>query len=234
MKILVIGGSKGIGLLTVNKALDAGHKVTAFSRNPGELPLDNPALTFVRGNVLNAEDVKKVVKGQDVVVCTLGLSTRKAIGPPFASKSYVLSTGTENIIKAMETTKVKRLVCVTAIGAGDSRHQLTPVAVFALHICLRWLFLEKARQEKIIKDSTTDWTIIRPTALTNSKRSNASVIKDPGFKSGTFTQASRSEVADLILNASADQKAVKQALILSNKPRFGDTVRWVLGYFGLN
>ena len=38
--VLVIGASRGIGLETVKRALEAGHRVRAFARGAASIPLD--------------------------------------------------------------------------------------------------------------------------------------------------------------------------------------------------
>lgn len=36
--ILILGGTGPTGILTVQKALDHGHNVTVYARNPSKLP----------------------------------------------------------------------------------------------------------------------------------------------------------------------------------------------------
>ncbi|HUP26401.1 MAG TPA: NAD(P)H-binding protein [Candidatus Limnocylindrales bacterium] len=164
MDILVIGGSRGIGLQTVKWGLEQGHSVTAFARNPAVIKFKHPKLRLKPGNVLDPMAVQRALQGHDAVICALGLPTLKAIGPPVTKRSYVLSKGTDNIVKAMASNGNKRFICVTAIGAGDSAKLCTPFARLVLRLGLRWLFKEKDEQERLIKNSGLDWTIIRPTA----------------------------------------------------------------------
>jgi uncharacterized protein YbjT (DUF2867 family) len=214
MKIIIIGASRGIGHQTVKAALAAGHSVTALARHPEAL----------------ARTLEKAIAGHDAVICTLGLPTRLAVGPPLAKPSYVLSTGTENIIAAMQKAKVQRLICVTAIGAGDSVKQCTWAAKLALRYCLKWLFQQKDRQEKLIKNSGLKWTIIRPTALTNGKARGPLIGEN--LRSGLLTQVSRADVAATMVKILDQPDTSHKALVLSYPARLGDSIRWVSAYFG--
>jgi len=231
MKIIIIGGSRGIGRQTVKTALERGHNVTVFARNPKVLDIHHPNLHLKAGDVLDSESVEKAIAGHEAVICTLGLPTRLAIGPPFAKPSYVLSTGTANILQAIAKLKINRFICVTAIGTGDSAKQCTPLARLVLRGGLRWLFKEKDRQERFIKASKKiDWTIIRPTALTNGQARGAMV--GPNLGSGILTHVSRADVAATIINNLNLNGSFHKALVVSYPARVGDSFRWVIGYFG--
>lgn len=55
--IVVTGGSRGIGLATVEKALAEGAKVTSFDINPG--PDLGPDMLFVQADVTSAADIAR-------------------------------------------------------------------------------------------------------------------------------------------------------------------------------
>jgi len=234
MKLLVIGGSHGVGSNVVERALELGYIVTVYSRNPGRLDIDHENLRHHPGNVLDASSLREAVKNQDAIICALGLPTRLAIGPPFAGTSYILSGGINNILQAMAAENVERLMCVTAIGTADSAKQCTLFARLSLRVGLRWLFKEKDRQEELIKSSGLDWTIIRPTALTNGReRGNKETKVGEKLRSGILTQVSRPDVAAVMLKMIDDPKSYQKAYVISYNARFGDSVRWVAGYFGI-
>lgn len=230
MKIVVVGGSHGIGLATVEAALAAGLDVVAFSRHATAVTIKNPKLAMVDGDVLDKTILRSVIKDCDAVICALGLSTVAAIGPPLARRNYLLSEGTKNIISLMQETKTKRLLCVTAIGTGDSASSCTPLARLGFRLGLRWLFKEKDRQEDMIKTSQLNWTIIRPTALTNGKQHQKT--DDGKGRYGVLSHISRADVAREMVALLQDKTSYKQAMILSYPPRFGDSIRWAKDYLG--
>ena len=86
-------------------------------------------------------------------------------------KKTTLSDGTRNIVQAMQKHGVKRFVCETSLGIGDSKGRLGFFYTFLLiPLLLRNIFADKEVQERIIQDSSLDWVIVRPAALTNGPR----------------------------------------------------------------
>ncbi len=85
----------GTGRQLVTQALENGHNVIAFARNPEKLELNHLNLIRVaKGDVLDFAVVEQAVQGQDAVLC--------ALGTPAMSKKRLRANGTQNIIHAME------------------------------------------------------------------------------------------------------------------------------------
>ena len=72
MNILVFGASGGTGTRIVQQALQQGHVVTAFARDPAKIHLTHANLHVVRGDILNEDTVKTAVAGQDAVLSAVG------------------------------------------------------------------------------------------------------------------------------------------------------------------
>jgi len=230
MKLIIIGGSRGIGKQIVQSALDQGHIVTVLARNPEAIGMTHSNLRLHAGNALDFSSVERALTGQDAVICALGLPTLKAIGPPLTKRSYVLSSGTENILKAMGSAQMKRFICVTAIATGDSVTQCKPLTRWGLRFGLRRLYKEKDLQEVLIRGSNTNWTIIRPTALTNGPKRSADT--SGRYKIGLLTHVSRADTAAVIIDILDKPATYKRAITVTYPPRFGDSLRWAVGYFG--
>ena len=119
MRVLIVGASKGIGLETTRQALDAGHDVRALARSATAIAVTNPSFEKIRGDALKTEDVKAALVGVDVVIQTLGVGLGDLFRPV-----HLFSDATRVLIAAMRSQGVKRLICVTGFGAGDTRGQL--------------------------------------------------------------------------------------------------------------
>ena len=137
MHVLLIGASKGIGLETTRKALDAGHNVRAFARSAASINLSYPKLEKVRGDALKTEDVEAALIGMDVAIQTLGVGLSDLFRPV-----HLFSDATRVLVPAMKARGVKRLICVTGFGAGDSRasiswHSAVAVPVSSLAALMR-------------------------------------------------------------------------------------------------
>lgn len=161
MKVIIFGSTGTIGRQLVLQSLQLGHQVTAFARTKEKLAdIEHANLNVVEGDVLDFTSVSIAVTGNDVVFCALGAGR----------KGRVRSEGTHNIIKAMEAAGIKRLICQTTLGAGDSKGNLN---FFWKRIMFGWFlkeaYLDHELQEKYIKASSLDWTIVRPAAFTDGK-----------------------------------------------------------------
>ena len=70
------------------------------------------------GDALEVATVKRALTGIDAVIQSLGVSA----GPEIIFESTRLfSKATQVLVTAMQEARVKRLICVTGLGAGDSR-----------------------------------------------------------------------------------------------------------------
>jgi putative NADH-flavin reductase len=102
----------------VKAALEAGHSVHALARSARKIPIDHPKLEKMAGDALATATVKRALSGVGVVIQSLGVSA----GPEVILKpTRFFSKATRVLVTAMEETEVKRLICVTGFGAGDSR-----------------------------------------------------------------------------------------------------------------
>lgn len=165
MKLLIIGGTGATGRELIKHALEDGHYITALVRNPGKLNITHANLNIIKGNVLDFESVQKAVAGQDAVLSALGHKR-------FFIYTSTLSEGTKNIVEAMEMHGVKRFICITTLGINDSRFKMgLYYTLFVIPVIVFFYFMDKIKQEKIIRSSKLNWTIVRPAQLTNGKLS---------------------------------------------------------------
>lgn len=72
MRLLVFGASGGTGRQLVEQALEQGHTVTAFARNPSKIHQVHDNLRVAKGDILDASSVDAAVTGQDGVLSALG------------------------------------------------------------------------------------------------------------------------------------------------------------------
>ena len=187
-KILIIGASRGIGLETVKAGLEAGHEVRAFARSAERIPIDHESLEKFSGDALEAADIREALNGVDVVIEVLGAS----INPETVlTGTRLFSEATRILVDAMEDVGPKRLICVTGLGAGDSRGRLGLMfgVLFALSIAR--IYDDKDVQEQIVKNSTLDWTIARPGILRDGRATGLyQALSDPkDWKAGPIRRA---------------------------------------------
>ena len=206
--VLIIGASKGIGLETVRLALKAGHSVRALSRSANAIRLDDPKLEKLDGDALDRDMMERALVGVDAVIQTLGVSPAPEL---IFSGTRLFSAATRVLVNAMEASGVRRLICVTGFGAGDSRGRGGPLYNARVCLILGRIYADKDAQEWIIRRSRLDWTIVRPTILTDGRRTGAyRVLVDASdWRSGFI---SRADVADFLV------KQIKDASLVHKTP----------------
>jgi putative NADH-flavin reductase len=210
MRVLIIGASKGIGLETTRQALQAGYLVRALSRSAAGIALSHPNLEKVRGDALKTEDVEAALIGVDVVIQTLGVGLGELFRPV-----TLFSDATRVLVAAMGAKGVRRLICVTGFGAGESRAQIGCLQRLPFQIFLGRAYADKSVQERLIEESGLDWTIARPGVLTDGpKTGRYKVLAEAAqWRNGII---SRADVADFLVRQIEDKTSFRQAPVLVN------------------
>ena len=192
MKLLTIGATRGIGFQLLEQALQVGHAVTALVRDPQKMRKQHYGLRVIQGDILDLESVQKAMAEQEAVCVTIGIGiTWRPV--------TVFSQGTRNVLEAMRRQGLRRLICITGIGAGNSKgHGGFLYDRLFNPLLLKTIYEDKDRQEALIRASETEWTIVRPGFLTNGPLTEKyKVITDlTGVTSGKI---SRADVAHFIL-----------------------------------
>lgn len=208
MRVLIIGASKGIGLETTRQAIQAGHNVRALARSASAIALSDPELEKLHGDALKVQDVEAALTGVDVVIQTLGVGLGDLFRPV-----QLFSDATRVLIAAMKDQGVKRLICVTGFGAGDSRESISRLQRLPFKMIFGRAYEDKSLQEQLIKESQLDWTIVRPGVLTNGPRTGRYKILSGSsqWRNGII---SRSDVAEFLVRQIADHSYIHKDPVL--------------------
>lgn len=206
MNVVVFGATGTVGREIVAQALERGHQVTAFSRNPQSMELDHPALSFARGDVLNREDVATAVAGQDAVICALGAGLKGGVRAP----------GTANIITGMQRHSVRRLVCLSTLGVGESGVHLNFYWKYIMFgMLLRNAFADHVAQEKSVQSSGLDWTLVRPSAYTDGPQTGRYQHGFDTQKRRLSLKISRADVAHFTMETLEKKRYIHHAPCVS-------------------
>ena len=159
---LLIGATGSTGREILASASLAGLSVRALVRDAARLPpAQRCGAEVVQGDVRDVESLRLALRGASAVVSVLGT-------PLTLKPVSLLSVGTRAIVEAMSAAGVRRLLCVTGMGAGDSRgHGGFMYDRILLPALLGRIYADKDRQEAIVRASPLDWVLVRPALLTN-------------------------------------------------------------------
>ncbi|WP_376696200.1 NAD(P)-dependent oxidoreductase [Wenzhouxiangella sp. EGI_FJ10305] len=210
--VLIIGASKGIGRHAVDYALKRGCSVRAMARGAANIKREHERLEKFSGDATDRDDVRRALKGINAVIFALGMPS----GPTRLFRPVtVFSRSTEILVDEMEENGPKRLVVVTGFGAGASRSAMNIVEETGHHLLLGRVYADKDVQEKIVERSGLDWTIARPTILTNGRaKGKYKVLTDPeSWRNGLI---SRADVAEFLVERALDGKNLHQAPVLAD------------------
>jgi putative NADH-flavin reductase len=209
VKILVFGATGPTGTQVVSQALDQGHEVTAFVRDPAGLALSSPALRVVVGDTtLDDERIAEAVRGQDAVVSALGRRQT------FKSENLIQrSLGA--IAGAMESADVRRLVVVSAYGVGATRRDAPLIPRIMFKLLLADLFADKAAAEDELRRGALDWTLVYPTMLTDGPLT-AAYRAGERLELHGMPKISPADVAHFILREIGERAYVRKIAIISN------------------
>lgn len=167
MKLVLFGAGGHTGNYILEEALKAGHEVTVLVRHPEKVTASSSTLNIVKGDALNASDVLNVVRGKDAAVSAI------SEGPDI--RQHTQSKATANIIKAMQDTGVKRIICMGAIGilqANENELLRDQPSYDATYLPIS---MEHSAVNDLLKASGLDWTQVCPPTI-------LSAPSDGGFK----------------------------------------------------
>ena len=170
-RVLVTGGTGALGAATTKWLTRAGHEVVVFARHePSALP---KGARFVRGDICDAESVRRGMEGCDTVV---HLAWALSGSVTHAEAEPINIGGTSNVLQAMVESGSRRLVfasSVTAYGAHTNHpdpwlenEKLAP----AYGLVYEW---HKAQAEAMIVESGVEAVRVRPTVTVGRDAHNA-------------------------------------------------------------
>lgn len=209
MNVAVFGATGLTGGLVVERALAAGHHVTALVRNPTTVGRKHEHFTVLGGSPTSPADVEACVRGADVVIHCLGIGG-KGTGKP----TTLISESVKTTLAAMQKHRVPRIVCMSNVGVGGSGPWLVNRVV--VPVFLRWLqpiFEDKERMENALRDSPVEWVSVRLVGITDGP---AKPIRTADDGKGLAFKITAASAAEFLLARAQGPEFVRQTPSVSN------------------
>jgi len=215
MRIALFGATGGTGRAVIERALLAGHQVTALARDVDKLsPQDG--LRVLKGDAMVAEDVARTVADTDAVVVALG-NSQNAFAVMFGVRRTtphdICEAGTRNILTALGDRDDRPVIVVSAFGVGDTRNKLPFMFKLFYRLFLREQIADKERQEALLKASTANFVVIQPVALTDKPALGKWTATLDGTLGGS--EVSRLDLASIIVSQLTTDTPTRQTITLS-------------------
>lgn len=207
-KVLVLGAAGGIAQHVVEFLHnDKNIELTLFARHASQLSKYASTAKIIEGDIANPELLSEAIKGQDIVYANLSGPVDKM------AKEFVKVMGKEN---------VKRLIFVTALGVynevpgkfGEWNNRIIGSDL-----------VRYGKATKIIEDSKLDYTVVRPSWLTNNDEVDFETTQkgEPFIGTEVSRKAVAAYITEVIMNPTKDSKAsvgVNKPGVYGDKPNF--------------
>lgn len=203
MRLLVLGATGGIGQHLLDLSLAAGHEVTAFARSPQKITIKHSNLKIVAGNLLNEDELSRVLHGQDAVL--------SAFGPMSIKKSTTRGDFGRILASAMRKSGVRR---VQLVSSAFLFPKVSLLGVVLRSTIMRKVVPDMAEMERGIAKDFLDWTILRPPRLTNGELTRRFRVAD-GQLPANGANISRADVAAFMVQEAEKPEHVQQIVGLS-------------------
>lgn len=193
MRLVVLGATGGIGREIVKQAIERGHSVTAFVRDPERLKELGDRITLVCGDVLSRSELRKVIDGHDAVLSGFGART-----PVAKTDADLLLRFAVALTGAMAQTATRRAVVVST--AFLFKNSILPPAYLFGRLFFPITVADATKMEDVIRKSGLDWTIVRPPRLTDKPRTRKYRVQEGCLPRFGFT-LSRADTADFMIRS---------------------------------
>lgn len=207
-KVLVLGASGAIAqhvIRFVNK--NENIDLTLFARDVTHMMQFETSAKIIEGDVLNANDLNEAVKGQDIV---------------YANLSGAVDKMAKEIVSAMQANRVKRLIFVTSLGiykeVAGKFGEWNEMMIGSDLIPYR-------KAADFIEKSDLDYTVVRPSWLTNNDETDYETTQkgEPFRGTEVARKAVAAYITDIIENPHKDINAsvgVNKPGVYGDKPAF--------------
>ena len=206
MNVMIIGAAGKTGAIVVERAVAAGHVVTAFVRDAAAYR--SPAnVRVVAGDATDQSSLDKAMSGQDAVIDTIGGKT------PYRKTALERSVA-GTVVASMKANGARRVIVISSFGVGNSADQ---VGWFLEHLIvptfLRGSTEDKAATEAIVRASGIAFVIVRPAMLTDHAATGTVKV----FQGhDTAHKITRADVAQFCVDQLTSDEHVGAAVTIAN------------------
>jgi len=194
-RVLVVGGTRGTGLLIANLLLESGYDVRVLARRPKTAGRLGSSADVVHGDVTRTETLSSPVKDIRHLIFTAGV----AVGP--ALEKTIVATEYQGVLNTLTAARQAgfngRFLYMTSIGV--TRASLSAAILNLVKgNTLRW----RRKVEDEIRTSGVNYTIIRAGFLLNSPGGKRAIeVSQQAHPLAPRYRIARADVAETFVQA---------------------------------
>ncbi|MEA5259616.1 NAD(P)H-binding protein [Arcicella aquatica] len=215
-KILILGATGRTGKHLLSLALARGYEVNILVRDIRKIEIQSDRLKVFEGTPSDLTVLASAIENCSIVISALNISRKSDF--PWAKlhtpKDFI-EKSIQNILCLSNQYPIKSLIVISAWGVSETRNDIP--WWFRLMIDysnIKFGYEAHEQQEKLIKSSNLNWTIVRPVVLTNfTKQHKVHISLNSISKPSLFI--SRKNVASFMLDILETKTFIHQILTIS-------------------
>ena len=216
MKILLLGATGRTGAHVLDCALQKGYSVSCLVRKPERLK-QHPNLSIFEGNSNNPINLQNAMEGCQAIISVLNISRTSDF--PWArlrTPKTFLSDTMNTIIGLAKKNNIKRIVLCSAWGAAETRKDVPFWFRRTIDYSnIKYAYIDHERQEQLLTASNLNYTIVRPTGLTNFNKNLEVKESENNVPKPNFI-ISRKAVAIFMVDCLEDSSRHHKTITVSN------------------
>ncbi len=214
MNIALFGNHGSVERYILESLLTAGYRVSLLAGEEDNIPFEFHNLKIVRGEWHDKEDITETLTGAEAVVQVLGFGKNES-----SVSVGEVCTANRLIVEQMKETGIRRIVALSAIGAGSSIYYLPHLLQqTGLASLIPWYNLtvgEKNEVEHCIQSAGgLDWTFVRAGIVRKCPPKGDFMVSYDG--KGMSHQVTAEELGEFFAKAVADEGYVGRAPMVCN------------------
>jgi uncharacterized protein YbjT (DUF2867 family) len=196
-RVLVVGGTRGAGLLIARLLHRRGYQVRVLARNPAAAAAElGRSVEVVAGDLTKAETLPAAVADVDHIIFTAGAPSGR-----YAPERVVKATDYQGVVDTIAAARQAgfqgRFVYLNSIGIGTSS-----LAGTLINLLKRNTLVWRRRVEDDIRASGLDYTIIRVGFLLDRPAGeHAVVVGQDALPLSPRNRIARADVAEAFIEA---------------------------------
>ena len=164
MKIAITGASGKTGYRIAEEAIKKGFKVRQIIRKNSIIPEGLKESESARVSLSNKKELDKSLEGIDILVIATGARPSIDLTGP----ARVDALGVYRQLQSCKRVGIKRVILVSSLCTGKLFH---PLNLFGL------ILIWKKIGENILRNSSLEWTIVRPGGLKETENIKSQYIE---------------------------------------------------------